>query len=277
MTEGMMEIPFYKLHGNGNDFILIDELNTAIIPDEMKADFAALFCDRHYGIGGDGVIYLTRSENTDLKMRLFQPDKSEAEMCGNGMRCFAKYAYDAGYIGTSGRIETLAGIIPVRAGYGDDEFLATVTMPKPLFDRKEIPATGEGEYRETILGLTVQAVNIGVPHAVIFVDSVDGVDIGNLGPAIRRHETFPKGANVNFVERTSQDALKIRTFERGVEDETLSCGTGATAAAAIAHKLGFVGTQVHVETIGGPLTVHLGEETLLEGPAVTVFSGLITF
>jgi diaminopimelate epimerase len=139
------------------------------------------------------------------------------------------------------------------------------------------PATGEGEYRETILGLTVQAVNIGVPHAVIFVDSVDGVDIGNLGPAIRRHETFPKGANVNFVERTSEDALKIRTFERGVEDETLSCGTGATAAAAIAYRLGFVGTQVHVETNGGPLTVHLGEETHLEGPAVTVFSGRITF
>lgn len=272
-----MEIFFSKLHGNGNDFVLIDELNVAIIPDEMKADFAALFCDRHYGIGGDGVLYLTRSENADLKMRLFQPDKSEAEMCGNGMRCVAKYAYDAGYIGTSARIETLAGVIPVRTGYVDDEFSATVTMPKPLFDRKEIPATGEGEYHETILGLAVQAVNIGVPHAVIFADSVDGVDIGNLGPAIRGHETFPRGANVNFVERTSEDTLKIRTFERGVEGETLSCGTGATAAAAIAHRLGFVGTQVHVETNGGPLTVHLGEETLLEGPAVTVFSGRITF
>ena len=151
------------MQGNGNDFILIDEYEHPVIPDEMKAQFAGLYCDRRYGIGGDGVLYLSRSSQADLHMRLFQPDESEAEMCGNGIRCFVKYAFDAGYVGTACLVETLAGIIRVEMAYSEDTFMATIDMPDPRFDRKEIPATGDGEYRESIAGHEVYAVNTGYP------------------------------------------------------------------------------------------------------------------
>jgi len=272
-----MELHFTKLQGNGNDFILIDEYEGVAIPDEMKAQFAALYCDRRFGIGADGVLYLSKSQKADLKMRLLQPDESEAEMCGNGIRCFAKYAYDSGYVRRSCTVETLAGIIPVEMNYQDDNFFATIGMPEPKFMRADIPATGEGEYREHVEGFEVYAVNTGVPHAVIFTDALDSVDLAVIGPKIRRHETFPKGANVNFVERSGKDSLRVRTFERGVEEETFCCGTGATAAAAVARHLGYVGDKVEVETMGGPLTIYLDGQTKMEGPANTVFSGTITF
>jgi len=272
-----MDLEFMKLHGNGNDFILIDEYGCRCIPDEMKAQFAALYCDRRFGIGGDGVLYLQRSAKADLRMRLFQPDESEAEMCGNGIRCFTKYAYDTGYVEKTCSVETMAGIIRVEMGYENDTFMATIDMPEPKFNRKDIPATGEGEYRETIEGSEVYAVNSGVPHAVVFVDDVESVNPEEAGPAIRHHRTFPKGANVNFVERAGGNTLRIRTFERGVEGETLSCGTGATAAAAIAHRLEYISSPVTVETKGGPLIIHLGEVTRTTGPATTVFKGVISF
>ncbi len=270
-----MEIAFTKLHGNGNDFILIDERDREVIPEDMKGAFAALYCDRRFGIGADGVIFLRASDVADIKMRLFQPDESEAAMCGNGIRCLVKYAYDAGYVKESCSVETGAGVIPVTMGYADDEFSATITMPAPAFDRSAIPATGNGEYREEILGFTVYAANAGVPHAVVFVEDIDTVDIGAAGPAIRNHPTFAEGANVNFVEQGEGNILAIRTFERGVEGETTSCGTGATASAAVARHLGKVGDEVRVETEGGPLTIRFGDSVTLEGPAYTVFSGVI--
>jgi len=273
-----VEIEFTKLQGNGNDFILIDEYERVVIPDPMKGEFAASFCDRHFGIGADGVIYLSKAATTgDLRMRIFQPDQSEAEMCGNGVRCFAKYAYDHTLIGKKAVIETLAGLMPVEMDYNDEDFMVKVLMPEPKFDRKDIPATGSGEYDEQIGEYEVFAVNTGVPHAVIFVPSVESVDINAVSPGIRNHKTFPAGANVNFVEKTGTDEIRIRTYERGVEDETLSCGTGATASAALAHKTGLTGLTVHVETEGGPLNIYLGKETFMEGPASTVFTGTIIF
>jgi diaminopimelate epimerase len=272
-----MEIPFAKLHGNGNDFIVIDEFNKAVIPDDMKGQFAAIYCDRRFGIGADGVIYLSKSAKYDLKMRLLQPDESEAEMCGNGIRCLAKFASDAGYVKGSCTIETLAGPVIVTMETSDEDFFATVTMTDPLFDRKDIPATGSGEYREHIGDYDVYAVNTGVPHAVIMVDAVDAVDVAAVAPAIRHHASFPKGANVNFVEKTGENSIRIRTFERGVEEETLSCGTGATAAAAVVHKLGLAGDIVEVETCGGPLTIFLKHGAKMQGPAIMVFTGVISF
>jgi diaminopimelate epimerase len=272
-----MEIPFAKLHGNGNDFIVIDEYIRVVIPDEMKGQFAAIYCDRRFGIGADGVIYLSRPEKNELRMRLLQPDESEAEMCGNGIRCIAKFAFDAGYVKGSCTVDTLAGPVGVTMGYTEDGFSATVTMTPPQFDRRDIPATGNGEYKEQIGDFDVYAVNTGVPHAVILVDSVDVIDIAGIAPAIRRHATFPKGANVNFVEKTGDNSIRIRTFERGVEEETFSCGTGATASAAVMHKLGHTGDVVDVETRGGPLTIYLKDETKMRGPATTVFTGVITF
>jgi diaminopimelate epimerase len=272
-----MEIPFTKLHGNGNDFVLIDEYEKTVIPDDLKAQFAALYCDRRFGIGADGILYLSKSTTSDIRMRIFQPDESEAEMCGNGVRCLARYALDAGYVKESFTVETQAGAVGVSARYTDEEFTATISMPEPKFEKKEIPATGDGEYHERIGEFEVYAVNTGVPHAVVLVDSVDSVDIGAAAPPIRHHAAFPEGANVNFVEKTGDDSLRIRTFERGVEEETLSCGTGATASAAVVRHLGHMKDTIHVETRGGPLTISFGDGVKMEGPAVTVFSGVIRY
>ena len=280
-----MEIYFTKLHGNGNDFILINELQGTVILDDMKAAFARLYCDRRYGIGADGVLFLSGSTTSTFKMRLFQPDESEAEMCGNGIRCLGKYLYDADLAKDSCTVETIAGEIKLELKGDEDTFSAVVSMPVPKFDRPDIPATGLGEYRETIADYEVYAVNVGVPHAVVFVEEIADVPLNEVAPIIRRHPSFPEGANVNFVEVAGEDELRIRTFERGIEGETLSCGTGATAAAAVAHHLGYpgtnskapVGTTVEVCTCGGPLTIYLGETTRMEGPAVTVYTGVITF
>ncbi|WP_292520334.1 diaminopimelate epimerase [Methanoculleus sp.] len=272
-----MEIAFTKLQGNGNDFILIDEHSGEVIPEEMKGGFAAIYCDRRFGIGADGVLFLQASEEADVRMRLLQPDESEAAMCGNGIRCLAKYAYDAGYVKESCSVETGAGIIPVTMGYVEDEFTATITMPTPAFERSAIPAVGDGEYKEEIQNFTVYAANTGVPHAVVFVKEIGAVDITAVGPVIRNHPTFVEGANVNFVEEAGDGSLRIRTFERGVEGETESCGTGATASAAVAHHLGKAGETVRVETRGGPLVIRFGETVTMEGPAETVFVGVIPF
>ena len=272
-----MEFLFTKLHGNGNDFIVIDEYEKEVIPDDLKAEFAAQYCDRRFGIGGDGVLFLSKSTKADIRMKIFQPDRSEAEMCGNGIRCFVKYAVDSGYVRDACKVETLAGNISVRMGYQDDTFSAAVEMPAPFFQRTEIPATGSGEYIENIDSFTVYAVNIGVPHAVTIVNDIDSVNIDEIGPKIRHHITFIKGANANFVQKISDNAIKIRTFERGVEAETMSCGTGAVAAAVILNRLNMVGDIVEVVTMGGPLSIHLKEGILMEGPADTVFRGSITF
>lgn len=272
-----MEIHFSKLYENGNDFIVIDEWEHIVIPDDMKGQFAAIYCDRRFGIGADGVIVLSKSEKSDLRMRLFQPDESEAEIYGNGIRCLAKYAFDTGYVKESCTVETPTGEIAISMGYKEDTFTATITMPPLKFNRNDIPATGSGEYDETIEGHKVHAVNAGVPHAVVIVDAVDTVDLGSIAPKISHHASFPKGANVNFVERTGPDSIRIRTFERSVEDEILSCGTGATASAAVVHKLGLAGEVVDVETRGGQLTIYLKDGSVkMEGPATTVFAGRIT-
>jgi diaminopimelate epimerase len=283
----MAELVFTKLQGNGNDFILIDEFERELIPEELKAKFASLYTERRFGIGADGVLFLLKGEKAPLKMRVFNPDESEAEMCGNGIRCLAKFIVDKGYdtylvekgfTKDSFPVETLAGVIQVSTKYDEDEeFQATIGMPAPKFNRSEIPATGEGEYKEEILEYTVYAVNTGVPHAVVFVDEVGAIDMAELAPAIRNHHSFLAGANVNFVEKREENLLHIRTYERGVEAETLSCGTGAMASAAMARKLGMVGDTVQVETAGGPLTVRLGEKNEMEGPARTVFTGSLEF
>ena len=265
----IMSIPFTKFHGNGNDFILIDVMNEELIPDEMKAQFAVVYCERRFGIGADGVLFISKSKTADIRMRLFQPDASEAEMCGNGIRCLAKYAFDKKYVQTKAfKVETLAGIMPVHAGYDSDgDFMATIDM-------------GAAVYQETreIEGMTVYSVNTGVPHAVVFVGNVAGVDLNTVAPKIRSHPSFPKGTNVNFVQITGSSDIVIRTFERGVEGETLSCGTGSTASALVAAKAGKVhGSVIHVKTAGGPLDITVGDIPMMTGPAETVFTGEITF
>lgn len=243
-----MDLPFEKIHGNGNDFILIDEHERTVVPEAMKPEFARLYCDRRFGIGGDGVLFVSTGEGADLRMRLFQPDGSEADMCGNGIRCVAKFAVDRGYAQDAFVVETGAGPVPVEAGYDEDgDFVATVGMPEPAFDRSGIPALGDGEYVEAIDGREVRALNTGVPHAVVFVEDLDAVDLRAVAPAIRTHPSFPEGANVDFVQVTGPDAIRVRTCERGIEDET----------------------------DGGPLTITLGDATIMTGPAATAFEGVV--
>ncbi len=263
---------FTKLHGNGNDFILINEMHQEIIPEQIKSRFAIRCCRRSFGIGGDGVLFLFPSSRADISMRLFQPDGSEAEMCGNGIRCLAKYAFDAGYVDENLFVETLAGIIPVQVREMDNSFWAKVDMGIPKFDRPSIPAIGSGEFiMEHLESCQVSAVNTGVPHSVIFVEDLD-IHIEDIAPLIRHSSVFPEGVNVNFVK--AGDPFEIRTFERGVEGETLSCGTGAVASASIAHRLGLIGDDVLVETRGGPLIIYFqNDHAFMEGPAVTVYTG----
>jgi diaminopimelate epimerase len=265
-------LAFTKLHGNGNDFILIDEVHRERVPELSKADFAIHCCHRNFGIGGDGVLFLGGSMQADLAMRLLQPDGSEAEMCGNGIRCLAKYAYDAGYVRDSFRVETLAGIIPVQVREVDDCFWVSVDMGIPRFDRPSIPALGSGDFlMEKMANFQVSAVNTGVPHAVIFVEDLD-LPLTEIAPIIRHNDIFPEGANVNFVKLG--DPLQLRTFERGVEAETFSCGTGAVASASVARRLGLAEDEVLAETAGGPLLITFEEDrAFMEGPAVTVYTG----
>jgi len=265
-------LSFTKLHGNGNDFILVDEMNREQVVEGEKRRFAIAVCHRHFGIGADGVLFLTNSSRADLGMRLIQPDGSEAEMCGNGIRCLAKYAWDTGYVGEFFDVETLAGIIPVQVRDRDGSFWAKVNMGIPMFDRSSIPACGQGELiSEDVEGCKVSAVNTGVPHAVVFVEDMD-FDIMKAAAFIRHNSLFPEGANVNFLK--VGQPLEIRTFERGVEGETLSCGTGSVAAASVARRLGLVEDEVMVQTKGGPLLISFEEgKAFMEGPAVTVCSG----
>lgn len=272
----IMEIPFVKLQGNGNDFVLIDEMGGTVIPEEMKGEFARLYCDRRFGIGADGVLFVSPSESCDVRMRLLQPDESEAEMCGNGIRCLSKYIYDADYTGEECTVETMAGVMAVSMAYDDEgEFSATIDMGSAAFNSAGIPAKGDGEFSMEYEGFTVYAANTGVPHAVVFVDDVEAVDIRAVAPGIRSHPVFPEGANVNFVQSTGEDTITIRTFERGVEDETFSCGTGSTASAAVAHHIGKMPATVHVQTRGGPLVIRVNDTITMEGPAATVFQGII--
>lgn len=268
-------IHFTKLHGNGNDFILIDEFRKDIIPEEKKAAFAIKYCDRRFGIGGDGIVYLEVSDKADIGMRIFNADGSEPEMCGNAIRCLVKYALDMGYIKETARVGTRAGVLSITCR-GEDETWIKVNMGKPEFEREKIPAQGTGEFLGVPMhGYEVSAVNTGVPHAVIFVEELDDRLIADA-PKIRYDPIFQKGANVNFARLDSKNELTIRTYERGVEGETLSCGTGSVASAAVAQRLDRTGNSVKVKTKGGELLITFRDDVaFMEGRAERVFEGSV--
>lgn len=268
-------IHFTKLHGNGNDFILIDEFRKEIIPEKRKSEFAVKYCDRRFGIGADGILYLEVSGSADIGMRIFNADGTEAEMCGNGVRCLVKYALDKGYIKEEARVETLAGVLYVTSRVADGTRI-TVNMGRPEFAREKLPAKGTGEFIQVSMhGYEVSAVNTGVPHAVIFVDSLDDTLLADA-VKIRYDPVFPKGTNVNFVRVDSNDEISVRTYERGVEGETLSCGTGSVACAVLARKLGKTGDRVKVNTKGGELVITMkNDAAFMEGRAERVFDGTI--
>ena len=263
---------FTKAHGNGNDFIIIDEWDGERVHN--PSGFAETYCDRRFGIGGDGVLFLRRPEDatSDLRMVLIQPDGGEAEMCGNGARCLVRYAVKEGYAqeGEEVHVETLAGVREAVCR-GDE---VRVEMGVPSFEDEDVPAWRE-VVEEVIEGLEVTAVNTGVPHAVTFVEDLDGVNVEEAAPPVRHADVFPEGANVNFVERDC-DAFRVRTYERGVEAETLACGTGAVAVAAVARRLGKTDDdKVRIKTRGGPLTITFEDDgtAYMRGSAVLVYEG----
>lgn len=236
-----MKIPFMKMSGSGNDFILIDHREPLLKKDRVK-DFVRKVCRRRVSVGADGLILIERSPKADFKWRFYNADGSEAEMCGNGGRCAARFAYLKGIAGPSLKFETLAGILSARVN--GKKVNLEMTQPFGLKLDQAIMI----DSMEQI----ISSINTGVPHAIIFVEDLEGMDIVRMGRAIRNHSFFsPAGTNADFVRVKKDSQLSIRTYERGVEDETLACGTGAVASALIAAFKGFVKSPVSIETKGG--------------------------
>jgi len=278
---------FFKYHGAGNDFVLIDNRGEEI-PEERKPDLARQLCNRRFGIGGDGLILIESSSKADVKMRIFNPNGSEPQMCGNGIRCIAKHIYDSGTERDEISIETLASIKDVMVSREWETTYVRVNMGKPLFERKDIPATGEGRLLEEKLEVNgeefeIYAVNTGVPHVVIFVEDIKKADVLNIGRAVRNNALFPQGTNVNFLEIAGDNLFKIRTYERGVEGETLACGTGITASGVIGAVAGEVdpGEPIKIVARGGTVYIEVEmkdteiETAFMNGPAELIFVGEI--
>lgn len=249
-----MKIPFVKMSGSGNDFILIDHRKPIIGPDRM-AEFAQKVCRRRTSVGADGLIFIENSVKADFKWQFFNADGSVAEMCGNGGRCAARFAHLKGIAGSSLTFETLAGIL--SAWVEGKSVKLEMTKPHSLKLDESLLIDGKQE--------TISSINTGVPHAVKFVDDIEAVDVVRLGRTVRHHPHFaPAGTNANFVRLEEDSQLSVRTYERGVEDETLACGTGTVASVLIAAFKGMVKSPVSVKTRGGEvLTVHFeieGEE-----------------
>ena len=271
-----MRVSFTKMHGNGNDFVLIDEFEGEVIPEDRKAEFVKAVCHRNFGVGADGVLFVQPSAKADVKFRYFNSDGSEAAMCGNGIRCFSRYVVEEGYGKERLKVETLAGILELEV-LKDDGWWVKVDMGKPRFKKEEIPAKVDVwgyEVEHEGRKFKIYAANTGVPHVVIFVEDLD-FDIIPIARKIRYAEIFPEGTNVNFA-KVEGDSITIRTYERGVEAETLSCGTGSVAVAAIANRLGLAGRNVEVRTKGGLLRIELTDETaFMTGGASRVFDGIL--
>ena len=266
----MSTIPFYKMSGAGNDFIIIDN-RKGIVPTENYAGFARRICRRRMSVGADGLFLLEESDRADFKWQFHNSDGSIAEMCGNGARCVARFAWLTGMTGADLCFETLAGII--KANVRDDQVKIRMTDPENLvLDASVGLSSGD---------LTFSAVNTGVPHVVVEIDNIENVEVFSLGREIRQHPRFmPEGTNVNFIAPLEKGLYAIRTYERGVEDETLACGTGNVAAALIlAAKYG-LSSPVPLKTRSSTLLkVHFSHDSdnwsdvYLEGDARVVYVG----
>jgi len=263
---------FAKMSGSGNDFILIDDRGDALEGQDLSR-LARALCRRKFSVGADGLIVIRTSASADFGWRFFNADGSEAQMCGNGGRCAARFAFQKGICGPDLSFETGAGL--VKAKVLEDAVMLGMTDPSDLREAETLDIDGET--------LQVWFANTGVPHAVIFSEDPEALDLSRLGPAIRRHRRFaPEGANANFARVTSGTSMKVRTYERGVEAETYACGTGATACAVIAASRGLVESPVRVTTSGGGvLTIHFTRdddafrEVYLEGDARLIFEAEI--
>ena len=267
-----MKIPFTKMSGSGNDFVIIDNRVPVIDPD-IKRDFVRKICALKSSVGADGVIFVENSDKADFSWDFYNSDGSSAEMCGNGGRCVARYAYEKGIAPKNSSFETLAGII--TAEVSGPMVKVKLTPPQNLQQGLKVDFDG--------VSYEVGSINTGVPHAIVFSNDVDAEDIRGIGSGIRHHAIFaPAGTNVNLVEKKGEHSIKIRTYERGVEDETLACGTGAVASAILAFSGSTAASPVEVETRGGEMLKVYFEESngagltaWLEGLTKITFEGTI--
>lgn len=275
-------LPFTKMEGIGNDYVYINGFVSAV--DDADA-LARKISDRHFGVGSDGLVLILPSQRADVRMRMFNADGSEAEMCGNASRCVGKFAWDNGLVRHNPfTLETGAGIKQVELRFSGDEVVgARVDMGKPVLDPPLIPVAeaagsapmvsvpisiGNEEYKFT-------AVSMGNPHAVVFMEHIDQLPLTQLGPQFEHHPYFPRRTNTEFVEVLSRDRIKMRVWERGA-GETLACGTGACAALVASVLNGLVNREADVELLGGTLHIAWDEQTdhvFMAGPARTVFTG----
>jgi len=274
-------ISFWKMHGLGNDYILIDCKNQTMNGDDFMI-LARRLCQRRFSIGADGLLVLTNSNMADVRMRIFNANGSEAEMCGNGIRCLAKYCYENGVVKKEEFVvETLAGLKSVRVTVKEDQVKnVLVNIGKPTFDRNMIPMQGKGRCIEESLmigegELKVTCLSIGNPHCVIFVGDVETFPAREIGPLIEHNHLFPQGVNVEFAQILSRGEIQLRVWERGV-GETMACGTGACAAVVAANILGKIGEKVIVHLPGGDLTIRYKGNIALSGPVEKVFEGVIS-
>lgn len=268
-----MTLNFTKMNGAGNDFVMLDnrDLSLALTKDQIEK-----LCDRHRGIGADGLLCVEpATEGGDFKMRYYNADGGEAEMCGNGARCFGRFVNHLhGDSLAKIRFETLAGMISAEFEAG--QVRINMSAPHGLKLGETLPVAGTH--------LSVHSVNTGVPHAVVFVEDLENVPVREWGAALRYHEAFqPKGTNANFAKVLAADSIAIRTYERGVEDETLACGTGMVACALIHHELTGAASPISVLVKGGD-TLRIGftesapheyTDVTLFGPADFVFQGTV--
>lgn len=277
-------IKFTKMHGLGNDYVYIDcysqEVNLGNI-----SDLAKFMSNRHFGIGSDGIILICKSEIADFKMRMFNFDGSEAEMCGNGIRCVGKFVYDKGLTNKKTvKIETLAGIKILNLNVKNSKVeTVRVDMDEPILNPKEIPVNFD---KEPVKELKIKAidrefdftcVSMGNPHSITIVENTKEFDIEKYGPVLEIDEHFPKRSNIEFIEIIDENNIKMRVWERGA-GETLACGTGACATAVACNINGLTERKVNIELLGGTLEIDWDEETnhvFMTGSATTVFEGEI--
>ncbi len=273
-----MAIAFTKMHGLGNDFVVIDAISQDV---SLSAEQIRKLADRHFGIGCDQLLLVERPRgNADFRYRIFNADGGEVEQCGNGARCFVHFVRAHG-LSDKGEIsvETAGGIIRPRI---ETDGRVTVDMGVPRFAPREIPFKAEQESLryELLVGdtsVTIGAVSMGNPHAVTQVDSVRAAPVATLGPLIERHPRFPKRVNAGFMEVVTPQHIRLRVYERGT-GETLACGTGACAAVAVGRRWGLLEESVNVELPGGNLTIRWqgdNNPVWMTGPALRVFEGRI--
>ncbi len=268
--KNLSSLRFHKMVASGNDFIVVDNRRGVI---KHPKNFAAEVCQIHHGIGADGVLLLENSKKAAFKMRIINSDGSEAEACGNGFRCIALYAYERLGLPHHFQFESLAGIL--SAEVTAPRVKVGMVQPKDYRTRQTLEVSGNR--------LHYSFINTGVPHAVILVEGLAKIDVENLGRAVREHRAFkPKGTNVNFVEVKNNHEIQVRTYERGVEKETLACGTGSTASALITALAGYTKSPVAVHTSGGEvlkigfqITSSKILDVSLEGEAKIVYEGVL--